>query len=176
MGMPEVIAFIERYAAMTSAPVLTETTVSSVRSLDGVYEVVSDRGAWRCRGIVLASGACNVASVPQFAEAVPLGIETLTPMDYRNVDQLADGGVLVVGASATGLQLADEIHRSGRPVTISVGNHVRMPRTYRGKDIQWWMAAAGLLDERYDEVDDVVRARNVPSPSSSGRPTAERSI
>ena len=111
-----------------------------------------------------------MASVPQFAEAVPSGIETLTPMDYRNVDQLADGGVLVVGASATGLQLADEIHRSGRPVTISVGNHVRMPRTYRGKDIQWWMAATGLLDERYDEVDDVVRARNVPSPQLVGTP------
>ena len=170
MAMPEVIAFVERYAAMISAPVLTETTVTSVRSLDDVYEVVTDRGSWRCRAVVLASGACNTASVPQFAEAVPPGIETLTPMDYRNVDQLADGGVLVVGASATGLQLADEIHRSGRPVTISVGNHVRMPRTYRGKDIQWWMAATGLLDERYDEVDDVVRARKVPSPQLVGTP------
>jgi putative flavoprotein involved in K+ transport len=91
-------------------------------------------------------------------------------LDYRNVDQLVDGAVLVVGASATGLQLADEIQRSGRPVTISVGNHVRMPRMYRGKDIQWWMDASGLFDERYDEVDDVERARNVPSPQLIGTP------
>jgi putative flavoprotein involved in K+ transport len=170
MDMAEVIAFIEEYAAMISAPVLAETTVSSVRSLDGAYEVITDRGAWRCRAVVLASGACNTASVPGFAEAVPIGIETLTPLEYRNVDQLNGGGVLVVGASATGLQLADEIHRSGRPVTIAVGNHVRMPRTHRGKDIQWWMDVAGLLDERYDAVDDVVRARNVPSPQLVGTP------
>ena len=170
MNMPEVIAFVERYAAWVAAPVLTDTTVTSVHSLDGLYEVITDRGAWRCHAVVLASGACNAASVPRFAEAVPSGIDTLTPLDYRNVDQLADGGVLVVGASATGLQMADEIHRSARPVTIAVGNHVRIPRSYGGRDIQWWMDASGLLDERYDEVDDVVRARNVPSPQLIGTP------
>lgn len=170
MDMTEVIAFIERYAATVSAPVVTETTVSSVRSVDGAYEVVTDTGTWRCRAVVLASGACNTASVPAVAEAVPNDIATLTPLEYRNVDQLDDGGVLVVGASATGLQLADEIQRSGREVTISVGNHVRMPRTYRGRDIQWWMNASDLLDERYDEVDDVARARKVPSPQLIGTP------
>ena len=170
MDMPEVIDFVERYAEFVAAPVNADTTVTSVRSLDGLYEVITDRGTWRCHAVVLASGACNAALVPSFAEAVPTGIATLTPLDYRNVGQLADGGVLVVGASATGLQLADEIHRSGRPVTIAVGNHVRMPRTYAGRDIQWWMDASGLLDERYDEVDDVVRARNVPSPQLIGTP------
>ena len=48
----------------------------------------------------------------------------VTPEAYRNPDQLADGGVLVVGASATGIQLADEIHRSGRQVTLAAGGHV----------------------------------------------------
>src|SRR5262249_39299566 len=76
----------------------------------------------------------------------------------------------VVGASATGVQLADEIHRSGRPVTIAVGEQVRLPRSYRGRDIFWWMDAAGVLDERYDEVDDLVRARHVPSPQLIGTP------
>src|SRR5690606_32635322 len=88
----------------------------------------------------------------------------------RNPSQLDTGRVLVVGASATGLQLADELRRSGRPVTIAVGEHIRMPRTYRGRDIQWWLEAAGILDERYDEVDDIVRARRVPSPQLIGSP------
>jgi putative flavoprotein involved in K+ transport len=78
--------------------------------------------------------------------------------------------VLVVGASASGVQLADELHRSGRPVTLAVGEHVRMPRTYRGRDILWWLDAAGVLDQRYDEVDDLVRARNVPSMQLVGSP------
>jgi putative flavoprotein involved in K+ transport len=104
------------------------------------------------------------------AEGLPSSIETYTTAEYRNPNRLDDGGVLVVGASATGLQLADEIHRSGRPVTLAVGEHVRMPRTYRGWDIQRWMKAAGVLDERYDEVDDIVRARRVPSPQLVGTP------
>jgi putative flavoprotein involved in K+ transport len=68
------------------------------------------------------------------------------------------------------LQLAEEIHRSGRPVTLAVGEHVRLPRTYRGKDIQWWMDKLGIFDERYDEIDDINRGRNLPSPQLIGTP------
>lgn len=171
MDVADLIGFIEGYAASIDAPVLTDTTVTSVRPGDNDgsrYTIDTDHGTWSCRAVVLASGACNIPTVPPFAETVPADIDVVTPATYRRPDQLTDGGVLVVGASATGLQLADEIHRSGRPVTISVGEHVRMPRTYRDRDIFWWMDASGLLDERYDEVDDVVRARNVPSPQLVG--------
>ncbi len=170
MNMSEVVGFIEAYAARIDAPLVTETTVESVRLHADGYEIITNQGPWLCSSVVLASGACNVASIPAFAEAVPARVDTVTPNDYRSPDQLQEGGVLVIGASATGLQLADEIHRSGRPVTLSVGNHVRIPRTYRGKDIQWWMDRCGLLDERFDEIDDVVRARNVPSPQLVGTP------
>ncbi len=98
---------------------------------------------------------------------MPSGVEQVNPLEYRNPDQLAEGGVLVVGAAATGMQLAEEIHASGRPVTLSVGEHVRMPRTYRGLDIQHWMEVIGRLDERYDEVEEILKARKVASPSSS---------
>jgi putative flavoprotein involved in K+ transport len=94
----------------------------------------------------------------------------VTPQTYRSPERLGKSGVLVVGASATGIQLADEIHRSGRPVTLAAGEHVRLPRRYRGRDIFWWMDAAGVLDERHDEVDDLVRARHVPSPQLIGTP------
>jgi len=170
MTMPEVVAFIENYAAVINAPVQTDTTVTSAFPTDDGYEVVTSRDTWRCKVIVLASGACNVAQVPSFADAIRSHVDSLTPMEYREPEQLADGGVLVVGASATGLQLADEIHRSGRPVTISVGEHVRMPRTYRGRDIQWWMHNSGRLDEGLAEVDDIVPARCVPSPQLVGTP------
>jgi putative flavoprotein involved in K+ transport len=166
--MPETIGFIENYAALISAPVRTHTRISSVRSpLDG-YEVVTDQGNWQCETVVLATGACNIPVVPSVSEAVPPEITSLTPMQYRKPDQLEEGGVLVIGASASGVQIADEIQRSGRPVTLAVGEHVRVPRVYRGKDIKWWMDASGILDQRYDEVDDIVRARNVPSLQLAG--------
>ena len=104
------------------------------------------------------------------AEQVPAGITTVTSADYRNPGELPGGGVLVVGASASGIQIAEELQRSGRPVTLAAGEHVRMPRTYRGRDILWWMDASGVLDERYDEVPDLLRARNLPSMQLVGSP------
>ncbi len=168
--MPETIGFIEQYARAIAAPVHPDTRVTSVRSRRGGYEVVTDQRIWQCDSVVLATGACNVPVIPSVASAVPAGVKTLTPLAYRNPGQLEEGGVLVVGASASGIQIADEIQRSGRPVTLAVGEHVRVPRVYRGKDIKWWMDAIGVLDQRYDEVDDIVRARNVPSLQLAGYP------
>jgi putative flavoprotein involved in K+ transport len=141
------------------------------RSADG-YHVTTSHGEIRARTVLLASGACNRPTVPAFADALPPEVEQLTPFEYRNPAQLPDGGVLVVGASATGVQLAAELRQSGRPVTLSVGEHVRLPRTYRGRDVLWWMDASGLWGQRYDEVDDLTRARRLPSPQLVG--TAER--
>jgi len=172
MTMPEVVDFITAYAEFIAAPVRSGVTVMSVTASDNGYRVETDRGAWHCRAIVLASGAHGLPSVPACAAAVPDSVQTLTPKHYRRAQQLDDRGVLVVGASATGLQLADEIARSGREVTLCVGEHIRLPRTYRSLDIQRWRDVLGLLDERYDTVGDIIRARRVPSPQLVG--TAER--
>ena len=170
MTMPEVVAHIAGFAAASSAPVRTHTTVISVRQIDGGYCVATDSGEIRCRSVVLASGAANIPRVPQVRQAVPQHIECFTAFDYRNAERLPPGGVLVVGASATGVQLADEIQRSGRPVTLSVGEHVRLPRNYRGRDVLWWMETSGVWSQRYDEIDDLERARRLPSPQLVGTP------
>jgi len=168
MSMPELIRFIEGYADFTKAPVQTETEVTSVKQKGNGYKVISNNGEWHCKAVMIASGACNIPSIPKPAGDMPKNIVGLTPHQYKSADQLEPGGVLVVGASATGLQLADEIQQTGHPITIAVGEHVRMPRTYRGKDIQYWLHKAGILDERYDEVDDITRARRLPSPQLVG--------
>jgi putative flavoprotein involved in K+ transport len=170
MAMNELIEFIDAYADHISAPVHTGITVTSVSMTANGYRVITDRGEWHCRAVVIATGSFNIPVVPAVSKSVPSTTAMFTPQDYRNPGELPEAGVLVVGASATGLQLAAEIQRSGRPVTLAVGEHVRMPRVYRGRDIQWWMDAAGVLDERFDEVDDITRARRVPSPQLVGSP------
>ena len=170
MTTGEVVDFISRFAVVSDAPVRTHTTVTSVTRTDTGYHIATSTGDLRCRALVLATGACNLPSVPALHQAVPSSIQCFTPFDYRNAAQLPDGGVLVVGASATGVQLAEEIHRSGRPVTISVGEHVRLPRTYRGRDVLWWMDVSGVWNQRYDEIDDLTRARRLPSPQLVGTP------
>jgi putative flavoprotein involved in K+ transport len=170
MTAPEVTEFIERFAKVARAPVRTGTSVTSVRRAGDGYHVTTDRGELACQTVVIASGACNRAAVPRFSAAVPASVEQLTPFGYRGPGGLPDGGVLVVGASATGVQLAAELRRSGRPVTLSVGEHVRLPRTYRGRDVLWWMDTAGVWDQRYDEIEDLTRARRLPSPQLAGTP------
>ncbi|MEJ0036024.1 MAG: NAD(P)-binding domain-containing protein [Gammaproteobacteria bacterium] len=170
MTMSEVIGFVDGYAKVINAPVRTFTAVVSVSPVDGGYQVLTDRRVWRARAVVLASGASGVPNISPLSSALPASIRSLTPREYRSPNQLDDRTVLVVGASASGVQLADEIQRSGRRVMLAVGEHIRMPRLYRGRDIQWWLDAAGVLDERYDAVDDIVRARRVPSPQLIGTP------
>lgn len=170
MAMAEVVDFISRFAAASAAPVRTQTPVRSLRRIDGGYQIDTDESSLSCRSVVLASGACNLAHVPALRQGVPHGIQCLTAFDYRNPAQLPEGGVLIVGASATGVQLAEEIRRSGRAVTLCVGEHVRLPRCYRGRDVLWWMDIAGVWDERYDQMDDLERARALPSPQLIGTP------
>ncbi|WP_432994882.1 NAD(P)-binding domain-containing protein [Dactylosporangium sp. CA-233914] len=172
MTAGEVADFVEGFAKVAAAPVRTGTQVTSVAAGPGGYRVRTSGGEILCRAVVIASGACNRPAVPALAAALPPAIEQRTPFDYRGPEQLPDGGVLVVGASATGVQLAAELRRSGRPVTLAVGEHTRLPRTYRGRDVLWWMDAAGVWDQRHDEIDDLDRARRLPSPQLVG--SAER--
>jgi len=170
MTAGEVADFIARFAAVSQAPVRTHTAVTTVSRTTTGYHVATSQGEFDCRCVVIASGACNRASVPSVRAAVPAGITQTTAFDYRHPGQLPEGGVLVVGPSATGLQLAAEIHQSGRPVTLSVGEHVRLPRLYRGRDVLWWMDRSGVWNQRYDEIDDLTRARRLPSPQLVGTP------
>jgi putative flavoprotein involved in K+ transport len=168
MTSAEVVDLISRFAVFARAPVRTETNVISVRRTADRYDLTTTQGELRSRAVILATGACNLPAVPAVADAIPPGVEHLTPAEYRGPERVQDGGVLVVGGSATGVQLATELQRSGRYVILSTGEHVRLPRTYRDRDILWWMDASGIWDQRYDEIEDLTRARRLPSPQLVG--------
>lgn len=173
MSTGALVGRLQDYATAIDAPVQGDTEVRRVQHVCSSYLIETNRGTLRCTTLVLATGACNVAVVPGAAAALPESVRSLTARDYKRPADLPDGGVLVVGGSATGIQLAREIHASGRPVTLSVGEHIRAPRNYRGRDIKWWMDALGLLDERFDAVDDLSRVRRAPSLQLVGTPGHE---
>ena len=168
MSVKELIQFLDDYAATTNAPIVTGCEVTSVRRIAERYRVTTNRGTWFARAVVLAKGACNKPSVPKAASELPAEITQLTPFDYRSPESVPEGGTLIVGASATGLQFADELLKAGRDVTLAAGEHVRMPRRYRGKDIFYWMTHCGIHDQSYDEVEDITRGRRLPSPQLVG--------
>ena len=173
MAMPEVIDMLETYAVASNAPVETGVRVTSLTAQGYGYRVETNCGAWRADHVVIATGACNRPSVPRFAQDLPSHIEQLTPMDYKTPAQLRPGGVLVVGGSATGVQLAAEFRAAGHEVILSTGEHIRMPRHYRGRDIQWWMEVTGLHATPIAKVDDPDRVRRLPSLQLAGLKTPQ---
>ena len=170
MTMPEVVSYLEGYARSFGAPVEEGTTVRTVEPVDGGYRITTDSGIWRAANVVIATGYCDLPFMPEMARRLPADVRQVVPTRYRNPGELPEGGVLVVGASASGIQLADEIHASGRAVTLAVGRHTRMPRRYRGRDILWWLDAMGLFDQGAEDVYDLEIAREQPSLQLVGRP------
>jgi putative flavoprotein involved in K+ transport len=170
MTMPEVVGFLESYALSFDAPVYGGTTVLAVEPIDAGFVVTTDRGSWRAPTVVIATGYCDQPDVPPMAARLSPDILQLVPSTYRDPQQLPDGGVLIVGASSSGVQLADEIHASGRPVTLAVGRHSRLPRRCRGRDILWWFDAMGIFSEAADQVYDLEISRRQPSLQLVGRP------
>ena len=158
------------YAGAFGRPVLENTPVLAVEADDDGFVVRTPDDRWRAANVVVATGACDVPWVPPMAAGLDAGITQLTPSAYRNPGRLPDGGVLVVGASASGLQIADELRNDGRDVLLSAGSHVRLPRSYRGLDIVWWLHATGALDRSIDAMGDAARARREPSLQLVGRP------
>jgi putative flavoprotein involved in K+ transport len=146
MSAAGVADYLHDYAAAFGAPVVSGAAVRAVhRSGDG-YLVVSDAGRWQAKAIVIATGYSVEPAVPDVAEELGTSVVQLTTDSYRGPADVADGGVLVVGASATGTQFADELAAAGRDVVLAVGRHARIPRRYRGMDIMWWLDSMGVFD------------------------------
>jgi putative flavoprotein involved in K+ transport len=169
MTRDEVVGLLEGYARTIAAPVETGVLVTRVERRGADYRVTTDRGEWLASAVVIATGHCDRPLVPGFASRLPRDIAQVVPSRYRDPSSLPDGGVLVVGASATGIQLAAEIQASGRPVTLAVGRHNRLPRRYRGHDILWWLEAMGVLDQPIEELRDREAAWRRPSLQLVGR-------
>jgi putative flavoprotein involved in K+ transport len=163
MTKSEVVAYLDEYARSFRAPLHTGVAVTRVHGRGDSFEVQTDSGGWEASNVVIATGYCARAAVPAFAAELAGDIDQLVPTQYRNPQQLRAGGVLVVGASATGIQLASEIARTGREVILAVGNHIRMPRHYRGRDIMRWLDEMGVLRETADQVPDIEASRRQPS-------------
>jgi len=170
MTAGEATRFFDRYADSFSAPVREGTTVRRLSADDDGFAVATDDGVFTSRNVVIATGWCDRPAIPAMANRLDGGIHQVSPSDYRRPSDLPPGNVLVVGASATGVQLADELRRDGREVTIAVGSHSRMPRTYRGMDVFWWLDQIGSFDRTIDDVPDTVSARFEPALQLVGRP------
>ncbi|GAA3357540.1 NAD(P)/FAD-dependent oxidoreductase [Saccharopolyspora gregorii] len=143
----QVADYFADYAAKIDAPIRCGVEVTSVRKNAGApgFRVETSAGSIDARFVVAATGPFQRPVIPPVVPA-DAGPVQLHSSGYRNPEQLPEGPVLVVGAGSSGVQIADELRRSGRRVLLSVGPHDRPPRRYRGRDFCWWLGVLGLWD------------------------------
>ncbi len=170
MSVPDLIALFDRYASQSRAPIISDTAVVGVERMENRFRVITNRGTWLADSVVLATGYCDLPAVPSSSRDLPASITQVVPANYRRPAELSRGGVLIVGASSTGVQLADEIQQSGRQVTLAAGRHLRLPRRYRGRDILWWLDRLGVLSQPIETVHSIEISRRQPSLQLVGRP------
>ncbi|MEM9498434.1 MAG: NAD(P)-binding domain-containing protein [Pseudomonadota bacterium] len=159
---------LSKYAIDIAAPLKTHVVVKSLSLDHGGFRVDTDKGPIFAETIVNATGATSLSKVPTLADLVPNHITQLTTKSYRNPRDVPSGAVLIVGASASGTQLARELQNAGRQVILATGSHVRLPRQYRGRDIEYWLEATGIYEEPFQDIDDLTKARRLPSAQLSG--------
>jgi putative flavoprotein involved in K+ transport len=169
MRRDEFLDRLRAYRTSFSAPVMTQADVLSIVRDEDAFRMSTGCGSWRVRAVVVATGQCDLPLYPNSARAVDARVLSLHSSQYRSPSMLPEGGVLVVGASASGVQIADELCRSGRNVTLAVGRHTRVPRTWRGHDIFWWMDRAGVLAERTRDLPNPEAAMRQPTVQVAGR-------
>jgi putative flavoprotein involved in K+ transport len=155
MTAGEFVRYLAGYAGSFDAPVRPATPVTRVERAGTSFAVRTDRDVWFARHVVVATGYHSRPRVPALAAGLVGDLTQVTPARYRSPAGLPDGAVLVVGASSSGVQLADELVRAGRPVYLAVGGHTRLPRRYRGRDIMWWLDRIGALDRTVDDVPSI---------------------
>ena len=139
----EIASYLEAYAAQVNAPIRTGVGVSELRHAGAYFVAETQQGNVEAKNVIVATGPFQKPVIPP---RVPqhAGITQIHSAHYRNPAQLPAGAVLVVGAGSSGVQIADELRKSGRDVYLSVGPHDRPPRAYRTKDFCWWMGLLGM--------------------------------
>ena len=139
----EIIKFIEAYAGFVAPPIRCGVAVTRLSKRDGkVFIAETADGTIAASNVVVATGPYQRGFVPNVLR--DHSVFQVHANNYRNPVQLPEGAVLVVGAGASGAQIAEELLRAGRRVYLSIGTHRRLPRRYRGCDLTWWLAEMRL--------------------------------
>ena len=168
MSRAEVIQYFDEYVEKFALPVRCRVEVASVEKSQQGYLVRTSDGKYEAANVVIATGLYQSPKIPIFGRNIPQGILQIHSMDYKNPSALPAGAVLVIGTGQSGAQIAEELYQSGRKVYLSIGSAGRVPRRYRGRDINDWFTRMGMFDTEVRQLKSS-RAKFAPHPQISGK-------
>ena len=152
MSLAEVIKYFDDYVLRFDPPVHCSVEAHSVEKTREGYLVRTSEGIYEAENVVIATGLYQAPKIPKLSEHLPEEILQIHSMEYKNASSLPAGAVLVVGTGQSGAQIAEELYQSGRKVYLSVGSAARVPRRFRGRDINDWFTRKGLFDTKVEEL------------------------
>jgi putative flavoprotein involved in K+ transport len=145
MPRAEITARVAGYAERIGAPVVREAEVRRLSAREGGgFRAETSQGTIDATDVVVAIGGFHVPRIPAIGGLLPARLTQVHSHAYRNEAMLPPGGVLVVGTGQSGVQIAEELAETGRPVFLSVGSAGRMPRRYRGRDVFRWLVPVAI--------------------------------
>jgi putative flavoprotein involved in K+ transport len=168
MSLAEVVRYFDEYVERFKLPVHCGVEVFSVEKVRDKYLVRTSQGEYEAENVVIAIGLYQAPGIPKFSERIALGIQQFHSMEYKNPSLLPAGSVLVVGTGQSGAQIAEELYQSGRKVYLSIGSAGRVPRRYRGRDINDWFTRMGMFDTKVGELKSPADKFH-PHPQISGK-------
>ena len=168
MLLSEVVKYFDDYVRHFRLPVHCRVEVTSVEKNGDLYLVRTSEGDYEADNVVIATGLYQSPKISGFGASIPADILQLHSMQYRNPSSLPNGAVLVVGTGQSGAQIAEELYQSGRKVFLSIGSAGRVPRRYRGRDINDWFTLIGLFDTKVGELKSA-QDKFLPHPQISGK-------
>lgn len=116
----EVADYLERYAdTFQLNPRLGVTVDDVARTPDGRFLATCGPESYLAANVVVAGGYYRQPRLPSSHADMCSEINQLHSSEYRNAGQLVDGPTLVVGAGNSGLEIAMDLARVGRSVTVA---------------------------------------------------------
>ena len=171
MVKDEIVDFLEEYARSFQPPIREGVEVREITKDErtGMFEVQTNRGAYTCQQVVVATGNFHFPALPNMAFSFPPDVLQIHSADYKNPESIRSGDILVVGTGQSGCQIAEDLHLAGRQVHLCVGNAPRTARRYRGKDVVEWLDQMGYYDMGIDEHPDKENVRDKTNHYVTGR-------
>ncbi|MBY8980687.1 MAG: NAD(P)-binding domain-containing protein [Candidatus Lokiarchaeota archaeon] len=151
----EIIKYFEDYIEINKFPIQFNIEVTDISKIDSKWVVKTSNGDYIAQNVVIATGFFQTPKKLDIMESINPAILQLHSSEYKNVKSVKEGNVLVVGSGQSGMQIAEELYKSGKKLFLAIGNTKRIPRSYRGKDLTNWMIKLKMFDKTVDELDDL---------------------
>ena len=124
--------YLESYAKHFNLPVRNNVKVTGLSREKKKYCVTAGDQQFEADHVVIAMSNYQIPKIPAFAKDINPNIVQIHSYDYRDISQLQEGSVLVVGAGNSGSELALEAARNDREVWLAGRDTGHIPFNIEG--------------------------------------------